>query len=65
MLFYADDYYLSVCEQAVCESGATDQTIMHCIFVGPARVGNMHSKPDVGLDKKYQTWGYTVMHMHN
>ena len=37
--FYADDYYLSVCEQAIRESGATDQTIMHCIFVGPAGVG--------------------------
>ena len=39
MLFYADDYYLSVCEQAMRESGRTDQTIMHCIFVGPAGVG--------------------------
>ena len=39
MLFYADDYYLSVCEQAMRESGKTDQTIMHCIFVGPAGVG--------------------------
>ena len=39
MLFYADDYYLSVCEQAIRESGRTDQTIMHCIFVGPAGVG--------------------------
>ena len=39
MLFYADDYYLSLCEQAIHESGKTDQTIMHCIFVGPAGVG--------------------------
>ena len=39
MFFYADDYYLSVCEQAIRESGATDQTIMHCMFVGPAGVG--------------------------
>ena len=39
MLFYADDYYLSVFEQAIRESGRTDQTIMHCIFVGPAGVG--------------------------
>ena len=39
MLFYADDYYLSVCEQAMRESEKTDQTIMHCIFVGPAGVG--------------------------
>ena len=39
VFIYADDYYLSVCEQAIRESGATDQTIMHCIFVGPAGVG--------------------------
>ena len=39
VFFYADDYYLSVCEQAIRESGATDQTIMHCVFVGPAGVG--------------------------
>ena len=41
-LFYAsfvDDYYLSICEQVMRESGAMDQTIMHCIFVGPAGVG--------------------------
>ena len=40
--FYAsfvDDYYLSICEQVMRESGAMDQTIMHCIFVGPAGVG--------------------------
>ena len=39
ILFYADDYYLSVCEQAMRESGKTDQTIMHCLFVGPPGVG--------------------------
>ena len=39
MLFYADDYYLRLCKQAMRESGVTDQTIMHCIFVGPAGVG--------------------------
>jgi len=40
--FYAsfvDDYYLSICEQVMRESGTMDQTIMHCIFVGPAGVG--------------------------
>ena len=40
MFFYADnDYYLSKCEQVMRESGTMDQTIMHCIFVGPAGVG--------------------------
>ena len=40
MFFYADnDYYLSKCEQVMHESGTMDQTIMHCIFVGPAGVG--------------------------
>ena len=39
LCFYADDYYLSVCEQAMRESGKTDQTIMHCMFVGPAGAG--------------------------
>ena len=37
--FYTDDYYISICEQVMRESGAMDQTIMHCIFVGPAGVG--------------------------
>ena len=39
MLFYADDYYLRLCKQAMRESEVTEQTIMHCIFVGPAGVG--------------------------
>ena len=39
MPFYADDYYLSICEQVMHEYGAMDQTIMHCIFVGPAGAG--------------------------
>ena len=34
-----DDYYLSICEQVMRESGSMDHTIMHCIFVGPAGVG--------------------------
>ena len=38
--FNADiDHYLSICEQVMLESGTMDQTIMHCIFVGPAGVG--------------------------
>ena len=37
--FCTDDYYLSICEQVMRESGAMDQIIMHCIFVGPAGVG--------------------------
>ena len=38
--FNADvDHYLSVCEQVMRQSGTMDQTIMHCIFVGPAGVG--------------------------
>ena len=37
--FYADDYYLSICECVMREHGAMDQTIMHCIFVGPAGAG--------------------------
>ena len=39
MCLFTDDYYLSICEQVMRESGAMDQTIMHCIFVGPAGVG--------------------------
>ena len=41
-LFYCllpDDDYLSVYEQVVQEHGKIDQTIMHCIFVGPPGVG--------------------------
>ena len=39
-VFYADnDYYLSKCEQVMREYGTMDQTIMHCIFLGPAGVG--------------------------
>ena len=37
--FYTDDHYLSICEQVMREHGEIDQTIMHCIFVGPAGVG--------------------------
>ena len=41
-MFYCllpDDDYLSVYEQVVQEHGKIDQTIMHCIFVGPPGVG--------------------------
>jgi len=38
-MLYTDDYYLSICEQVMRESGAMDQIIMHCIFVGPAGAG--------------------------
>ena len=34
-----DDQYLSICEQVMREYGKMDQTIMHCIFVGPPGVG--------------------------
>ena len=37
--FYTDNHYLSICEQVMREHGEMDQTIMHCIFVGPAGVG--------------------------
>ena len=37
--FYAGDHYLSICEQVIREYGKMDQTIMHCIFMGPAGVG--------------------------
>ena len=37
--FLADDHILSICEQVMCECGKMDQSIMHCIFVGPPGVG--------------------------
>ena len=37
---YADvDHYLSICERVIQEQGETNQTIMHCIFLGAAGVG--------------------------
>ena len=36
---YADDHHLSICEQVMREYGKMDQTITHCIFVGPPGVG--------------------------
>ena len=35
----SDAHYLSICKQVMEEHGTMDQTIMHCIFVGPAGVG--------------------------
>ena len=35
----SDARYLSICKQVMEEHGTMDQTIMHCIFVGPAGVG--------------------------
>ena len=39
VVFSADNHYLAMCEQVMRESGKMDQTIMHCIFVGPPGVG--------------------------
>ena len=39
MYFHSADQYLSICEQVLREYGAINQTIMHCIFVGPPGVG--------------------------
>ena len=39
MSFCTDDHMLSICEQVMREYGKTDQTIMHCIFLGPPGVG--------------------------
>ena len=36
---YVGDDYISVCEQVMQEYGKMEQTIMHCIFVGPPGVG--------------------------
>ena len=36
---YVGDDYISVCEQVMQEYGEMEQTIMHCIFVGPPGVG--------------------------
>ena len=33
------DHYLSICERVIQEQGETNQTIMHCIFLGAAGVG--------------------------
>ena len=40
IVFYADDHHiLSICEQVMRKYGKTDQTIVHCTFVGPPGVG--------------------------
>jgi len=40
IVFYADDHHiLSICEQVMRKYGKTDQTIVHCMFVGPPGVG--------------------------
>ena len=33
------DHYLSICEKVIQEQGETNQTIMHCMFLGAAGVG--------------------------
>ena len=38
-MYKSEDHYLSVCEQVMRGYGQMDQTVMHCIFVGPAGVG--------------------------
>ena len=37
--YKSEDHYLSICEQVMCGYGQMDQTVVHCIFVGPAGVG--------------------------
>ena len=47
--------YLSMCEQVMQKHGTMDQTIIHCIFVGPAGVGKsslMKRLLDMKLDSK-------------
>ena len=39
-VFYPDvDHYLSIYKRIIQEQGETNQTIMHCIFLGAAGVG--------------------------
>ena len=47
---YVDDHYVSICDQVMHESRIVDQTIMHCIFVGPPGVGKscINNASDVG-----------------
>ena len=33
------DHYLSICEKVIQEQGEMNQTIMHCMFLGAAGVG--------------------------